>query len=489
MNKMIPVLSALLLAACASVPRDAGFAEVRNQVIERVDQPRVDQVMIDQAVQWRRSTVEDAEADVRIGQLLAEPVSADGAVQLALLNNRTLQAEYEELGVAQADLVQAGLLKNPSFGWSRLEGGGLTKTTWGIELDFLGLLLRAPKQRIETLRFEHTKLRVAQAVLKHAMETRKAWVDAVAAEQSVQFLAQVAELTAAEAELGERQRAAGNLGRRDALRQQAFAAETANALTYARFSALAASERLGRLMGIAPSQWKLVQHLPALPASALAYDDLESEGLSQRLDVRMAQKASEAMAAALHLTRDTRLINVLDLGVETEKATGEKRITGPTLRLELPIFDQGQARVSKQEAQYRQSEARLYALAVDARSEIREHYQRAVAAYAMAKHQQDVLVPLRRQIVEQSTLQYNGMLIGVYELLADAREQVSAVQNHISATREFWNALADLQMAVGGKLPEQVVAPPESGVPETKAAPSADAAYQHDHHQHGGNPQ
>ncbi len=448
MRRTTSLAALALLAGCASVPRDAGFADVQASLGTRLDE----------AVQWRRGGAEDAELDGQVAQMLAQPLGMEAAVQVALLNNRALQAEYEELGVMQADLVQAGLLRNPSFGWSRMEGGGMTKTTWGVELDFLGLLLAAPKKRIEGIRFEHTKLRVAHAVLRHAAETRKAWVEAVAAEQAAGFLRQIRELVETEAELVERQRQAGNVSQRDALRQQAFAAEVRLEVARASDTAFAAREKLNRLMGLWGDQtaWKLPSRLPDAPARLPDYAGLEPYGIAQRLDVRMGQKEVETFAAALGLTRDTRFINVLDLGVETEKATGEKRITGPTLRLELPIFDQGQARVSKQEAMYRQSEQRLYETAVNARSEIREAWQRATTAHGTARHAREVLVPLRRKIVEQSTLSYNGMLIGVYELLADAREQVNAVQTEIAATRDYWMAMADLQLAVGGKLPAAV---------------------------------
>lgn len=471
MNRTISLLLLLLLAGCVNVPQDAGFADVQKRVWERVGE----------RVEWRRGGEDDTAVAARMTALLQVPLSVDAAVQVALLNNRLLQAEYEELGVAQADLVQAGLLRNPSFGWSRQEGGSIAKTNWGLELDFLGLLLAAPKQRFEGIRFEHAKLRVSQAVLRHALETRKAWYEALAAEQSAGFMAQVAELAVAEEALGERQRKAGNLSRRDALRQSAFAAETTVALARERETAYAARERLNRLMGVwgANADWKLPVRLPELPTAAPVFEGIESYGLRQRLDVQMAQKEAEALAAGLKLTRSTRFINVFDLGVETEKSTGEKRITGPALKLELPVFDQEQARISKQEAQYRQSEARLYALAVEARSEMRESYQRSVTAYAMAKQQRDVLVPLRRQIVEQSTLHYNGMLIGVYELLADARAQIDVVQDHIASTRDFWLALADLQMALGGKLPVPVT--PASGTPPTTMASPADAPVRHQH--------
>lgn len=460
----------LLVAGCAHVPPDAGFDAVQQTVAARLDERIV----------WQRGGKEDAEVAAHVDALLAQPLTVDAAVQVALLHHRGLQAEYEQLGVAQADLVQAGLLKNPTLGWSRLSGGDIAKTTTGLELDFLGLLLARPRKAIAALQFEHMQLNVSQAVLRHALDTRKAWLEAVSAEQMVRFLSQVADLTGAEAELAERQRRAGNLSRRDAMRQQAFDLETDAALEQARSEAVMARERLARLMGVDAPQWRLPEQLPGLPSALPLPGDLEADGLAQRLDVAMARKEVEVLAKALQLTRDTRLVNVLDLGVETEKGSGERRITGPTLSLELPLFDQGQARLAAHEARYRQGQARLAALSTEARSQMREARQRMEMAYRQSRRFQDHLVPLRRSIVEQSTLHYNGMLIGVYELLADAREQIRAVQGHIDATRDFWIAVADLQLAVGGRLPEVyhlVAEPPASRPSDDDAAPQ---------HTHGG---
>lgn len=462
---------ALLVAGCASVPQHAGFADIREEVHARLGAK----------AEWRRGEAGDSEIDANIARLLAQPLTLDATVQVALINNRLLQAEYEALGIAQAELVQSSLLANPAVAFSRLEGSAIAKTTWGLELDFLALLLRAPRQRLEGMRFEHAKLRVTETVLRHAAETRRAWFELQAAEQIAKFMAEVAELTDLEAELAKRSHAAGNLSRRDLLRQQAFAEEIAAAQARAHETARAARERLNRLMGTWGEQagWKLAQGLPEIPHALPDLSDIERWGMRQRLDVKLAQLEAETLAAGLKLTRATRFINVLDLGVETERATGERRITGPTLRFELPIFDQGQARVSKRKAQYRQSEARLYALAVDARAEIREAAQRAITTHAIALRQRDVLVPLHRQLVEESKLHYNGMLIGVYELLADARTQIDAIHAHIAASRDFWIALTDLQLAVGGRLPQDIaVAAPAPATTTTK--PNQHKEHRHD---------
>lgn len=458
-----------LLAGCTAMPRDDGLEEVGREVAQR--QPL--------SLQWRRDAASDQAAEVEVRRLLAvTTLDVESAVQLALLGNRRLQAEYETLGIARADLVQAGLLRNPVFGWSGQQGGDATKTVWGVEFDLIGLLLRNRRQSIENIRFAHARLGVVQAVLQHARETRQAWVSAVAAAQDANFMAQVTELAAIEAELGQRQYREGNLALRDALRQQAFHTESATALAQARNQATMARERLARLLGVDAGLLRLPAALPGLPRALPEFSGVEDAGLRRRPDLQQAQQEVEAMAAALGITRDTRWINLFDLGVETERATGERRITGPTLQFELPLFDQGQARISRQEALYRQSESRLFALAVEARSEIREQLQRARTGYTVARQVREELLPLRRRIVEQSTLHYNGMLIGVFELLADARAQVQAVQADIAATRDFWIALADLQMALGGKLPE---------LPASEAAQGAAGNHQSTNHdEHGG---
>lgn len=465
-TKFVVFACALLLAGCATTPREDAFAEVRKQVSLR------DEV----ALEWRQGGAGEAAADAGIKRLLSQPLGQAEAVQVALLGNRRLQAAYERLGVAEAELVQAGLLRNPVFGWSRQEGGDITKTVWGVEFDFLGLLLRAPRQEIERQRLRHEQLNVAEVILRHANAARKAWVEAVAAQQDADFMARIAELAEVESQLGQRQRDAGNLSRRDALRQQSFHRENVIALAHARQAAAGARERLARLLGIESGAWRLDVRLPPLPTALPNLDDLPDRGLRQRLDLQLAQQEVDTMAAGLRITRDTRWINLFDLGVETENTTGERRITGPTLRFELPVFDQGQARISRQEALYRQSEAHLYALAVEARSEISEGVQTVRTRHAVAREVRDGLLPLRRGIVEESTLHYNGMLIGVYELLADARMQIEAVQSDIAATRDFWLAVADLQLAAGGQLPEL------SGAASPVETPENHTEIKHDAH-------
>jgi outer membrane protein TolC len=128
--------------------------------------------------------------------------------------------------------------------------------------------------------------------------------------------------------------------------------------------------------------------------------------------------------------------------------------------LELPLFDGGGARLARAEAVYRQAVERAAETAINARSEVREAYGAYRSAWDIAAHHRDELVPLRKLIAEENVLRYNGMLIGVFELLADARLQIASVNAYIEALRDFWIAQADLDMALTGKPSLSAVAGP-----------------------------
>ena len=143
---------------------------------------------------------------------------------------------------------------------------------------------------------------------------------------------------------------------------------------------------------------------------------------------------------------------------------------GWEIGFELPLFDWGGARVA-------QAEARLHAgactapreTAIDARSEVREAYGAYRTAYDIARHYRDEIVPLRKRIADENVLRYNGMLIGVFELLADARAQIASVNAAIEAQRDFWLAEADLDMALIGK---PSLAPHAAGTAAGRRAPA-----------------
>ncbi|SDF63685.1 MULTISPECIES: TolC family protein [unclassified Duganella] len=438
----------LLLSGCASLSGDAGFSAAAG-ISEQRTGARA-------SVEGRLPRNEDdarALADV-INKKLAQPLAADDAVQVALLNNRGLQASYWSLGVAEADLVQAGRLQNPVFDFKRSHGGGEVGYERTLTFNLVGLITAPMASRIEGRRFEQTKLLVANEALKVAADTRRAWVDAVAATQIANYAMQVEASAQASAELAERMRKAGNWSSLDQAREQAYHAQTVAEVTHAKKTAVATREKLTRLLGLSGEQtakYRLPDHLPDLPAAPRELVDIEQVAVTERLDIQAAKVDAEQTASTLGLTRTTRFINVLDLGAvrNTEGGTATR---GYEISLEIPLFDWGSARMARAEATYMQSVNQLAQAAVVARSEARESYADYRSSYDLARHYRDNVVPLRKQISDQTLLRYNGMLMSVFELLADAREQATAVSGYIGALKDYWTAEANLEAALGGRL-------------------------------------
>ncbi len=438
----------VLLSGCASLSGNGGFGAAAALSEQRTGAPA--------SVAGRLPRNDD---DARalaavIGKKLEQPLSADDAVQIALLNNRGLQASYWSLGVAEADLVQAGRLQNPVLDFKRSHGGGEVGIERTLTFNLVGLITAPMASRIEGRRFEQTRLLVANEALKVAADTRRAWVAAVASAQIADYAKQVEASAQASAELAERMRKAGNWSALDMAREQAYHAQTVADVTQSHKAAVAAREKLTRLLGLSGEQataYRLPDHLPDLPAAPRALADVEQVAVNERLDIQAAKLDTEQTASTLGLTRATRFINVLDLGAvrNTDGATATR---GYELTLEIPLFDWGSARVARAEATYMQSVNLLAQAAVQARSEARESYADYRASYDLARHYRDQVLPLRKQIAEQTLLRYNGMLMSVFELLADAREQASAVSGYIGALRDYWTAQANLEAAMGGRL-------------------------------------
>ena len=449
-------LMTVALSGCASFSPDGGF--------DRIEQAA--QARLGKAVVIERSSADRERTEARIAELLAAPLDADAAVQVALLNNRGLQAGLQALGIAAAERVQAGRLANPGFSFGRSRKGDEVELERGLHFNLVRLLALPLITQAEARRFEQTQHQVTLQVLNLAAETRKAWVLAVAAEQGSRYMRQVMEAAEASAELARRMASVGNFNRLQQAREQAFYADAALSLARAEQARLSSRERLTRLMGLWGTQtgYRLPERLPELPPEPADQADIERLALAQRLDVQAARLGAEQTARNLGLTRATRFVNVLELGLAHNSSN-----EGPTQRaweigFELPIFDGGGARSARAEAVYLQSLHHAAEVAVNARSEVREAYGQLRSSWDIARHHRDEIVPLRQRIAEENLLRYNGMLIGVFELLADARLQITSVNGAIEALRDFWLARADLDMALIG--------PPSP----TRPAPSAAAA-------------
>lgn len=440
---IVVVLVSAVLAGCASFSPDAGFSSIESAAKDKLGKD----------VRWARSDADVDTIDRRVRELLAKPLSVEDAVQVALLNNRGLQARFQDLGITEAEVVQAGRLPNPGFTFGRLRRGDEVELERGLHLNLARLLTLPMVSQLEARRFEQVKREVTMDVLSLAADARKAYFQAVAAEETVRYMRQVKQTAEASAELARRMEQVGNFSKLASAREQAFYADAALGLARADQAQRASRERLARLLGVWGDQlqFQLPERLPDLPAEARNQPDIEAVAMAQRLDVQAAKLGAEQTAKNLGLTRTTRFINVLELGLVRNTSNEAPRQTGWEIGLELPLFDWGGARVARAEAIYMQALHRAAQTAINARSEVREAYGNYRSAYDIARHQRDEIVPLKKRISEEQGLRYNGMIIGVFELLADARSQITSVNAYIESLRDFWLAQSDLDMALIGK--------------------------------------
>ncbi len=446
LQRYLPVLiaSSFVLSGCAGFSKDGGLADVQSLTKKHISQE----------VMWPKNTSEQQLAEASVQELLQKDLDADSAVQIALLNNKGLQASLYQLGISEADVVQAGRLPNPRFSMLYARHNGDYKIEQALTFNIFSLLTMPKMLEIERRNFEGTKQQVALEVLRVAYQTRLAYFNAVTANELVAYSAQVLESAEASAEMARRMVKAGNWNQLELAREQGFYADARQDALAAKQLQIAAHEALSRLLGVSSDQLKLRQRLPDLPKNILESAPFQQQAFEQRLDVQAARLQAEALAKKLGLTKATRVINVLELGPARvlEGSRGDSYKNGVDIAFELPLFDWGSAKVARAEATYMQGLNRAAYIAASAQSEIREAYQRYQTSYEIARHYHEEIVPLRKKVLDEKLLRYNGMLVSPFELFADARAQVVSVKTYIEKLHAFWQADTELQMSRIGNL-------------------------------------
>lgn len=475
------VALALVLAAglggCASVTPDKRFPQVQADTLARLGG----------RVEWRQGTAADELVDQRIAAMLAQPLGAEDAVQIALFNNAGLQATFEDLGIAQAEVVTAGQLRNPDIaGFFRFPSSPPSGLNWNIGIDvwLLDAFLVPVRQRLASASEDQTLRLVTQQVVRLAGETRAAYfalqADA-AAVRAQESLAEVARLTL---DLSRAQGAAGNADDLRVAADRSASQQAALALLQARSAERASLERLRALMGLTdrPVAWTVVPEAPAPTSGEPSEEELLAVALSSRLDVRAADSEVQRQEYALELTKKWWLSTV-QVGVETEKGSDGQYTTGPHFSAELPIFNQRQGEIARQEAVIRQAQRRRTALQGQTRTEVRTALRRVSAAREVVTLYRDEILPLRRATLAAVQDRYNSMFVGVFELLATRSELTTAETGFARALQEYWTARSDLELAIGTRLPEAPLPAPGERMPEPPPS-SAPVSPTNPHQQH-----
>ena len=445
---LLAAAASLFAAGCSSLSLDRNMSEANT-----LSSPAVSA-----QAKPLRSDEERSEASREVGRLLQGELQADDAVRIAVAYSPAVQTVLFERAGESAEATQSARLPNPVFTFERLlrsEGGDVEKeigrmlSVSVLDLVFLPARMRAADQRQQQLRW-----RLASDIVAAATEARQAWIRAVAAQQAAVYAEQVKAAAEAAADLARRMQAVGNFSRLQRAREQAFYADATAQLARAGQSSVAAREALVRVLGLSAEQAKILRlpdRLPDLPAAPRDATSAAQTALDERLDVRMSRAELQYLARQLGLSRVTSYVDGLHVAGIRNTETGKAPQRGFEVEAPLPIFDFGDARRAGAEATYMAAVNRAASVMGAASSSVREAHSAYAVAYGVARHYRDEIVPLRRTISDEMLLKYNGMLASVFELLADAREQIASVNQALEAQRDFWLADAALTSTLVGR--------------------------------------
>ena len=461
------VVLAVALGGCATV---------------RPGRKAVDEMFLQRSAQhmyWNTGTAADSQVVARVAGLLRDTLTPDAAVQVALLNNQGLQATYEDLGIAQADLVQAGLLSNPIFSFSRRTPSGdipsaVPNIQFGVVQSFLDLFQAPLRRRVARAQFAATQARVANAALDLSASVRADFFSLQGAEQLVDLRRTTLRATYGSYQAARAIHAAGNIPDVDLTNERALYEQSRVDLEQALADAALARERLTALMGLpqADSTWRVADRLPSVPAADPSSSGLETLAIRQRLDLSASTQDIEAAARAAGLSRGIAFLKDGTIGFDGERDIDGKWVRGPDASISVPLFDQGQAGRSIQHSRLRQTIERHNALVASVRSQVRVAQATLRAARIREEYYRAVIVPLRHRAVEETQRQYNAMTVGVFNLLLAKQAEIEAGRSLVESARDYWVARANLERAAGGNVPDSLFT--EASSPITPADTAQD---------------
>jgi outer membrane protein TolC len=437
--KRATILISLVMTACTSIPKDGGVSDIESLISDKLNP----------GVTLPISGRENQFTAQQINKMISEPLTLMNAERLSISQNPLIKVKLYQVGVAAADYAQAGRMENPGFSYGRFSGGDNEAS---LLFDIGGVILMPLKRQLESRRLNTAKFQAAADVLEHIANTRRIWVDAVAAKQQTALMEKALESAEAGNNLTRQMSALGHSSVIQAADSEIFLSEMRTSLSKQRLSESSAIEALIRQLGLwGPQARKLTlpDTLPSLPEMPLQVPSVEQQAIENRLDVRMANMNLEAMAKNLQLTRLAPFFSAIELG-PTLEGSDAGTDSGFELEFRIPVFDSGGIKTEKAKIIYAQAKAQAEVTAISAASSARQALMSYQTNLAIAKHYRDVVLPLRERVSQEQLLMFNGMLISVFDLLADLRASMKVESSYVDAIKDFWIADTDFQQALTG---------------------------------------
>lgn len=455
MKAVLIIGTALLLSACAQTSvvqmaskERAGFDTVQAGASRAVGA----------SPEWALSAGEIEALDRRVhGLVHKKTINADTAVQVAIMNNRGLQASFADLGLSSTDLweVAMGPIPSVSVSVSGLAGDVTRALEALVMKSVLDAANQRPRTEIAQIRFQQAQLEALSETIALAIETRRAWIEAVGAFEKAALIAEAQNTADSASELASQLGRTGFMSKADQAREHALTAVLAAERSEARLEAQLAKERLIKLMGLfgSPTEVFVPDALPSLPSRPRASADIERLALANRVDLAVGKLELEALAREYRLTGKTRMISDVSLaaGLEAEGSNGSTEVN-PALSVdfEIPLYDTGRLSSKRGQMNYLRAANSVAQQAINARAEARMAYKSVTGRHAVARHWRDVVLPLRRTIDEESLKSYSGMITSTFELLEDARDGLEAQIGAAEAKRDYWLAETEVTAAIWG---------------------------------------
>lgn len=472
-NNLTVIALLLFVSGCSAIKTTEGFEDIQFLTAQKLDSKLI----------WNEDEKAAKEIEKAVNEVLKEKLSVSDAVQIALLNSPSVQAIYEDVGVAQADLLQAGLLQNPTFLLGRRFSGK------ALELDlaqnFIDLFFIPLRTKIAENSLEAAKLKVSSAVIEHAAKTKEAFYELQASLQTLEMRGAVSKAMDASALAAKKLFKAGNIIELEMQNEQSMANEARIALATAENEVIEKREHLNVLMGLWNKNinWQIEERLPSTPKDDPNGRGLERLAITERLDLQSERKELDALGSNINLSGYGAMLSEAVLSVHSEREPDGKNTVGPSLEIPIPIFNQGDAQRARAFSLFRQSAAHFMEHAIEIRSDVRKSFTKMRTARKKAEYYQREILPLQARILEQTQLQYNGMFKSVFQLLEAKRKQIEAGEEFIEALKEYWLARTELELAIGGRIKDVLTT--EQIVIESKVSVYPETTSKMHNHHHG----